>query len=73
MITETYHSPLTTDAATEEVLTGHDHTTDPTITEVLATTKDMHPAPYPATSAVYTLLQLTDTLGDTIPGQTTQA
>ena len=27
----------------EDASTGHDHTTNPTMTEALATTKDMHP------------------------------
>ena len=42
---ETDNSPLTTDTATEDTLTFHDHTTDPTVTEALATTEDMHPTP----------------------------
>ena len=62
---ETDHSPLTTDTTTEDALNGHNHTTDPTMTEAQATTKDMHPAPHPNTRAVDTILQLTDTLGKT--------
>ena len=50
------HSPLTTDTAMEDTLTGHDHTTDPTVTKALATTEDMHPAPNPTAIAVCAIL-----------------
>ena len=33
---ETDHNPLTTEIATEDALTSHDHTTDPTVAEALA-------------------------------------
>ena len=70
---ERNHSPLTTDTTTGDALTGHDHTTNPTATEALATTKDTHPDPHPPTAAVCTILWLTDTLGDMYTRTTTQA
>ena len=53
---ETDHSPLTTDTAMEDTLSGHDHFTDPTVTEALATTEDTHPAPQSTIVAVHAIL-----------------
>ena len=53
------------DIAMEDALTAHDHTTDPTTTESLATTKDTHPNPHPTTAAVCAFLWLTIALGNT--------
>ena len=55
---ETDHSPVTTGTATEDILTGHDHTTDRTMTETLTTTKNTHPAPHPTTKAAHTSLEI---------------
>ena len=51
---ETGYSPFTTDTAREDALTGHDHTTNPTTIEDLATTKDTS-HPHPTTTAIHTL------------------
>ena len=47
---------------------GHNHTTDPTMTEALATTKDIHHTPHPTTTAVCVILQLINALGGTHAG-----
>ena len=44
---ETDHNPLTTDTVTEDASASYNHTTDLTVTEALATTKDVHPTPHP--------------------------
>ena len=50
-------SPLTTDAAKEDALTSQDHTTDPTVTEALATIGEMYTIPHPTTAAAWTTHQ----------------
>ena len=62
---ETDNSPLTTDTMMKDALTSHDHNTNPTMTETLATTKDMYPTPHPTTTVVHSVPQLTGTLGNT--------
>ena len=57
----TNHSPSITD-------TGQDHTIDLNVTEAPVTTRDMHPAPYLATTAVHNIHPQTDTLEDTPTG-----
>ena len=61
--TGTDHNPLTTDTAKEDALTSHDHTTDPTMAEALASIKHTYPTPHPATKAVDATHQLTNALG----------
>ena len=53
---------LTTDSAMEDVLTSHNDTTNPIITEALATTKDMHPISHPTTTLFHAILWPTEAL-----------
>ena len=53
---ETDHIALTRDTTMVDTSTCHDCTTDPTMKEALATTKDMHPAHHPTTTSVHVTL-----------------
>ena len=64
----TDHSFLTTDRAVEDTFTSHNHTTDPTMAEALATIEDIHSTTHPTTIAACTLLQLMDALDDILTG-----
>ena len=68
MTAGTDHNLFITDAARENVLTSQGHTTNLNVAEAPATTRGMHPTPYPTTIAAHDTHPPKDTLGDALTG-----
>ena len=62
----TDHSLFITDTVWENDVMGQGHSTNLNAAEAPATTRDMHPTPYPTTAAAHDTHPPTDTLGDTL-------